>query len=144
LSEVLEFRVAPEPAQVRELRAEVREALESRQIAEHTVDTTVLVLDELVNNSIEHGRPYRGEADQLAVRLTLGEDGVHVAFEDPSVPSQVVGEIESLLEQVKDTAPPPFFERGRGLFLIQDGIKQLELASLDGGVGMLLTGRIGG
>ncbi|MBK8974552.1 MAG: ATP-binding protein [Planctomycetes bacterium] len=142
MSDGLEIRLRPEPGEVRALRHAVRAFLEPRGVAERKVDTLVLVLDEIVNNSIEHGRPYRAPGDEFVVRVRVEAGRVEIEFRDPSVPRDVVTEIVELLERVGRTAPPPTFERGRGLFLIRDGLDAIAIESDAGGVGMQMRGHI--
>ena len=137
---VLEFRVRPEPAEVRALRHGVRERLEGIGVAEERIDSLVLVLDEIVNNSIEHGAGYRTDADVLEVRVAVGSARIDVEYRDPSVPADVVSELVEMFAEVRSGPPPAMFERGRGLFLIQDGLADLAVESVDGG--MRLSGHL--
>ena len=139
-----EFRysVRPEPLAVRALRGDVRDALEPLGVDDRTIGSVVLVLDELVNNSIEHGLSYRGADDSFDVVVEVADQRIGVEFHDPAVPPDVLQEILSMFASVADGAPPPDFERGRGLFLISDGLEQLRVESADEGRGMRVRGHV--
>lgn len=139
---VLEFRIEPDVSRVRFLRADIRGRLEELGLGEQDVDRLVLVVDEIVSNSIEHGRAYRRPADLLELRLTVAVDHVAVEFHDPAVPPETVAEIVRMIERCRAGAPPLDNERGRGLFLIDDGLDALQAVPAAGGPGLWLTGRL--
>lgn len=140
---VLEFRIEADVARVRFLRADIRDRLEELGVAEGDVDRLVLVVDELVSNSIEHGASYRSEEDVLSIRLTILESHVELGFEDPSVPAGIVAEMLRLLDQCRSGGVPPLDnERGRGLFLIDDGLEDVVVEAGADGSGLELTGRL--
>jgi len=140
---VLEFRIDADASRVRFLRTDIREQLEDIGVAEGDVDRLVLVVDEIVSNAIEHGRAYRRAHDVLAIRLTVAAAHVDLAFHDPSVPPETVNEMLRLIEQFRDGDVPPLDnERGRGLFLIDDGLDELSVVPGAGGQGLQLTGRL--
>jgi anti-sigma regulatory factor (Ser/Thr protein kinase) len=137
-----EFRVEADVARVRFLRADIRAHLEQAGMAERDLDRLVLVVDEIVSNAIEHGAVYRRPDDVLELRLTVAADHVAVAFHDPSVPARTVAELARMLERCQSGVPPLESERGRGLYLIGDGLEDIEAAVAEGGVGLRLTGRL--
>lgn len=139
---VLEFRVEADVARVRFLRADVRERLEEIGLDARDVDRLVLVVDEIVSNSVEHAQAWRGADDVLELRLTVGVDRVGIEFQDPAVPPDRVAEIVRLLERCKSGLPPLDSERGRGLFLIDDGLEDVRVGVADSGVGLRLTGQM--
>jgi len=138
----LEFRIEPEVSRVRFLRADIRERLEGLDVAEGDIDRLVLVVDEIVSNSIEHGATHRSPADVLTMRLTVESAFVSVEFHDSSVPTSTIDELLALLAKCRSGIPPIDNERGRGLFLIDDGLSELSIGAGEHGVGMQLRGRL--
>ena len=136
------YSIRPEPLAGRALRGDVREALEPLGIDDRQIGAVVLVLDELVNNSIEHGLAYRGAEDSFDVVVVVTDDRIEVEFHDPAVPPDVLSEILSMFASVSEGAPPPDFERGRGLFLISDGLEELRVESASEGQGMRVRGHV--
>ena len=68
---------------LRKVRAKVRD-LAGRLGAEPNIcDNLALVVDELVNNAIEHGASYRQNVRELAVRLAVDGDRFVIEFFDP-------------------------------------------------------------
>jgi anti-sigma regulatory factor (Ser/Thr protein kinase) len=137
----MEFRFPPEPRHLRVLRRKVRRALEREGIVGSPVDRLVLVLDEMVSNAIEHGNSNRAGVHELSVMLRLSDVHVDVEFRDPGVPDSVVRELNDLLRACRGNRPPLDNERGRGLFLIDDGLDELCLEALPGG-GLTMRGRM--
>jgi len=135
------FGVHADYGEVRTFRCAVRERLETTGLAEAIVDRLVLVLDEIVCNSIEHGHAYRSVKDVLEVRVRLVDGHLDIRFCDPSCPPHVVREIDRLLVKSRQGVSPDS-ERGRGLFLIHDGLEDLEVRTGPGGVGLELRGRL--
>jgi anti-sigma regulatory factor (Ser/Thr protein kinase) len=138
-----EFRFAAEPAEVPQLRRAVRERLGPVGLVGSDLDRLILVLDEIVGNSIEHGRQYRVSGDVLSVRLLVDRSGrVDVEFHDPSVPVEVADDLrrEFRRHDNGDTTPPVHNERGRGLFLIAEAFDTLQVDRGPNGRGLLLRG----
>lgn len=142
MTDSFHYTVRPEPLAVRSLRGDVRDALEQHGVDDRSIGSVVLVLDELVNNSIEHGLAYRGSEDSFDVVVTVSDERIGVEFHDPAVPPDVLKDILGLFAAVSDGAPPPEFERGRGLFLISDGLEGLRVESADDGHGMRVRGHV--
>ncbi len=126
------------------VRGAVRSRLEWLGADEDLVDSVVLVIDELVNNAIDHGGDYRAGDARLRLAIALERDEVRLLFEDPEVPGDIVREIEGRLSASRNGTPPPVDSpRGRGLFLIAAAIEDLQVAVSNTG-GLRLTGRIAG
>jgi anti-sigma regulatory factor (Ser/Thr protein kinase) len=136
-----DLEVLPHIGQVRFLRADLREHLGARGVAEADVDRLVLVVDELVNNAIEHGSSHRQASDVLRLHVEVEVAALRIEFIDPSAPADLVAQIEAMLAACGSGRPPLFSERGRGLFLIADGLDELRVSVSDGGVGLRLVGR---
>jgi anti-sigma regulatory factor (Ser/Thr protein kinase) len=136
-----DLEVLPHVGQVRFLRADLREHLEARGVAEADVDRLVLVVDEMVNNAIEHGASHRRMSDVLRLRVDVEVAELRLEFVDPSAPGDLVAQLEEMLAACSSGRPPLFSERGRGLFLIADGLDELRVAVGDAGVGLRLLGR---
>ena len=105
------------------------------------IERMVLVIDEMVSNAIEHGRIYRTKGHQLRLLLHLDQNHLHIEFNDPGVPHEVVSELNELLAACRGNRPPLDSERGRGLFLIDDGLDDLEVEAAPGG-GLSMRGRM--
>ena len=130
----------------RVLQGGLREALR-RQLLRWFVDDRiaarfVLVVDELVGNSIDHGATYRVPDHRLSVRMVLEHGDLRLRFTDPDVPVALMNAVKAQLDIA--TAPPPLdSERGRGLFLIRDTLDEVEVRALSAeSVGMEVIGRI--
>lgn len=135
----LEFQFPPDPEHLRSLRQHLRSKLNDLGVIGEVADNVVLIIDEIVTNSIEHSDPYRNDG-QLVVRLGTDEKDVTLEFEDPDVPGSVVEELARAIESKIEKQPPPDSERGRGLFLIASHIDSLEISQRARG-GLLLRGR---
>ena len=137
-----ELLFQPDPGELRRIRGEVREFAARLGATERVCDTAALVVDELVNNAIEHGVAYRQHGHELAVRITTAKKGVEVEFLDPEMPDDEVTDLGKALANATDT-PSLENERGRGLFLLSIYLDDLrvELASKGG---LSLRGTIGG
>lgn len=136
------FKLRPSFDQVRALRSGVRERLEPLGVSDQDVGRLLLVVDEMVSNAIEHGHDYRRDDDLLTVRIAVDSAFFELEFIDPAVPKATITEIEGLLAQCREGAPPLDNERGRGLFLIQDGLETLDLLGDPGGRGLRVRGRM--
>jgi anti-sigma regulatory factor (Ser/Thr protein kinase) len=136
-----DLEVLPHVGQVRFLRADLRERLEASGVGESDVDRMVLVVDEMVNNAIEHGAFHRQASDVLTLHVVIGEAELHLEFVDPSAPQDLVDQVEAMLRACAQGRPPLDSERGRGLFLIADGFDELRVVTGEGGHGLRLIGR---
>lgn len=138
-----EHRFPPEFAQMRMLRKALRDQLVKWKVAPSQLDRTLLVVDELVSNAIEHGLVHRKAHEPLALHARIDGRDLVLGLEDPEVPSEVVTELERSLGGSKAELPALDSERGRGLFLIATWLEQITVRRRSGG-GMSIEGRIPG
>lgn len=138
-----EFSFAPQPEAVRRVRTEARQVAQRLGASARGCDTVALVIDELVNNAIEHGTEYRVRGLALSVRLSVEGPGLAVEFVDPEMPPSAVEDLGEALDQASQGAPSLENERGRGLFLLSIYLEALRVDAADGG-GLRLRGVIGG
>lgn len=132
---------APRSTVLRQLRADVR-TLAIRLGADAKVgDQLSLVVDELVNNAIEHGADYRQRGTNLAVQLGSSGDRLRIEFFDPEMPTPAVDELARALRAAADGMPSLENERGRGLFLLSVFLQDVE-ARPDPAGGLCLVGHI--
>lgn len=136
------FKLRPEFGRVRLLRSGVRERLEQIGVAEPDVGRLLLVVDEIVSNAIEHGQDYRQPDDLLTVRFAVHAARIDLEFFDPSVPEATILDLTTMLERCRTGHPQLDSERGRGLFLINDGLDELELRADPDGSGLRIRGRV--
>ena len=103
---------------LRQLRAAVRRLAAGLGAGERVGDNLALVVDELVNNAIEHGAGYRRQGLDLA--LEVEPDGLRLRLEffDPEMPTETVLELAQMLTDASNGMPSLENERGRGLFLL--------------------------
>jgi anti-sigma regulatory factor (Ser/Thr protein kinase) len=118
---------------LRELAAEMGMAAAGNGLA--------LVVDELVNNAIEHGRVYRLRGLDLVIQLSPADGGVLVEFFDQEMPGHEVDELAKLLAAAAGGTPALENERGRGLFLLTVYLTELRAEAAPGG-GLRLAGRL--
>lgn len=132
---------APRAGVLRQLRAEVRKVAATFGANDKVGENLALVVDEIVNNAIEHGAEYRRRGLDLAVEITAEGDRLRVDFFDPEMPAAVVDELSRLLEQATSGMPSLDSERGRGLFLLTVYLQDLHAATASSG-GLQLGGFI--
>lgn len=125
---------APNAGVLKQLRADVRKIARVLGAEERTGDNLALVVDELVNNAIEHGADYRRLGRDLAVHIELLGDRLRIEFFDEEMPSEAVAELARALEATASGMPSLESERGRGLFLLSVYLQDLtaEVASTGG------------
>ena len=131
----------PDPALLRRIRNDARERAAAVGADENACDAVALVVDELVNNAIEHGAAYRSKGSDLSVALGMDGQSVTVDFVDPEMPDNEVVELARALRDASSGMPSLDSERGRGLFLISIYMEELRVAVADGG-GLHLHGRL--
>jgi len=137
VSESFEFTCKPERGVLRGLRDSLREQLTVWEVAGDATNRILLVVDEIVGNSIDHGGSYRVSAE-LAVTLRIEDRDLHVVFVDPDTPEGIVRELGERIANA--TEPPPLdSERGRGLFLIGRSLEDV-LFEWCARRGMVVTG----
>jgi anti-sigma regulatory factor (Ser/Thr protein kinase) len=132
---------APRADVLRQLRAEVRKVASALGADERVADNLALVVDELVNNAIEHGTEYRRKGLDLAVEFEVVGDRLRIEFFDPEMPPQVVEELSRLVGQATGGMPSLDSERGRGLFLLSVYLQDLHAETSQSG-GLRLGGFI--
>jgi len=135
------FRFPPDPSGLQRVRADVRAAAAALGAPAAQCDSLALVVDELVNNAIEHGAVYRKLGRDLAVRVQRDGTTVTVDFFDPEMPTQWVQDLARALTEAGGGMPALESERGRGLFLISIYMEELRVAVAPGG-GLHLRGRL--
>jgi len=138
-----ELSFAPEQAALRRARSDVREAAAGLGASERICDTAALVLDELVNNAIEHGESYRRQNLELAVRVSVADAGLALEFFDREMPESEVRELSAARGDATKGAPSLESERGRGLFLLSIYLEGLSV-DVDTNGGLCLRGIITG
>ena len=124
-----------------EVRKVVRNDLAREGVPEEFVERLVLVVDEVVSNSIEHGTDYRQTEKPIRVRVGRTGDGLVLSVDDVDVPPDMVADLAREFDEHGGEAPALFLERGRGMFLINMFLEDLRLSSVEGG-GMRLQGRL--
>lgn len=132
---------APKPGILRKLREEVRRLAGEFGAAEKVGDNLALVVDELVNNAIEHGSGYRQQGADLAVQIAADGARLKIEFFDPETPSDVVAELASAIAATNSGMPSLESERGRGLFLLTVYLEDLRAVVAPHG-GLCLIGHI--
>jgi len=135
-----ELTFLPEPGVLRQVREDVRQAAAKLGAEERVCDTAALVVDELVNNAIEHGVAYRRHGHELEVRVLPASSGIELVFHDPEMPAQEVTDLAAALAVANDM-PSLENERGRGLFLMSIYLSGLKVEA-DSRGGMSLRGVI--
>lgn len=131
----------PRPGILRQLRAEVRRLAIGFGAAERVGDNLALVVDELVNNAIEHGAEYRQNGSELAVQIESAGEHLRIEFFDPEMPDGTVAELARMLVDAANGMPSLESERGRGLFLLSVYLQELRAERATAG-GLRLIGRI--
>lgn len=132
----------PDPHVLRKVRADVRGAAARLGGSPQVCDTIALVVDELVNNAIEHGAPYRSKGLELSVTLDAAGPRLKVEFVDPEMPADAVRDLAGALAQAANGMPSLENERGRGLFLLTVYLEDLT-AEVAAKGGLRLVGTIG-
>lgn len=132
---------SPRADVLRSLRAEVRKVAASLGANERVADNLALVVDELVNNAIEHGSEYRRKGTDLAVEFGVVGDRLSIDFFDPEMPPPIIEELSRLIAQATGGMPSLESERGRGLFLLSVYLQDLHAETSPSG-GLRLGGFI--
>lgn len=135
------LRFPPDPRQVRIVRQQVRERAGRMGAGENLCDAAALVVDELVNNAIEHGASYRTVGGSLSIDVAFANGRLSVEFVDPEMPEPIVRELALALQAAANGMPSLENERGRGLFLISIYMEELRVDVAPGG-GMRLLGSL--
>jgi anti-sigma regulatory factor (Ser/Thr protein kinase) len=135
-----ELSFPPDATRLRDLRARARQMAQQLGMAA-AGDVLSLVIDELVNNAIEHGRIYRRKGEHLRIRVQQDGSALSLDFFDPEMPEGHVLELARALHAVGEGLPALDGERGRGLFLVAIHMAELRVAVAAGG-GLHLHGRL--
>ena len=131
----------PEGAALRQVRADVRELAGQLGAEPSVCDNIALVVDELVNNAIEHGAAYRTSQENLAVRIQPAGERLAIEFFDPEMPADQIEGLASALAETSNGMPSLDSERGRGLFLLSVYLEDLTAETARVG-GLRLVGHI--
>jgi anti-sigma regulatory factor (Ser/Thr protein kinase) len=135
---VRDFSIEPDRSRQHLLRDALRQQLARWNIGDDAANRILLVIDEMVGNSIDHGVIYRHTARDLELRLSLNRHDLRIEFVDPDTPKVIVRELDQRM--AKATQPPPIdAERGRGLFLIRRGLDEVAF-EWRAGSGMTISG----
>lgn len=135
------LRFRPEAGQLRGVRQGARKLAVDLGAAEANCDAVALVVDELVNNALEHGAIYRKLGLELSLGVTSEKGRLVVEFVDPEMPESQVRELAAALAAAGSGMPSLESERGRGLFLISIYMEELRVSLAPGG-GLQLVGRL--
>ena len=137
----IEYRFPADPATLREIRGQLRTALENRGLSPRAISKTLLAFDEVVSNAIEHGHAYRAAGNLLHLRVAIHEGDLCLDFFDLDVPEDLVRHLAQLLAASAGKPPDLEAERGRGLFLIDDAFDEVSINVGRSG-GMHLQGKV--
>lgn len=133
---MMDGRVTFPPRQgvLKQLRARVRAIAAHLGAPLAVCDTLALVVDELVNNAIEHGSGYRRHNLDLAIEIARVGDRITIEFFDQEMPVANVRELARALAAAAEGTPSLESERGRGLFLMSIYLESLraEVAQMGG------------
>ena len=136
-----ELSFPPEGSVLRDLRAKVRRLAGSLGAIASVCDNLALIVDELVNNAIEHGAAYRRKHLDLGLRISPDGDRIAIEFLDPEMPPEAIADLARGLEATTSGMPSLESERGRGLFLLSIYLDRLRAEPHAAG-GLRLTGSI--
>jgi len=131
----------PRGTVLRQLRAAVRDHASKLGAGQQVADNLALVVDELVNNAIEHGAAYRRQNLDLAVQFEVDGDRLRIEFYDQEMPAATVAELTKALLDASNGMPSLDNERGRGLFLLTIYLEDLRAELAENG-GLRLVGSI--
>jgi two-component sensor histidine kinase len=126
---------------LRQVRADVRDLAADLGADPRVGDNLALVVDELVNNAIEHGAGYRSKGLDLSVQIRPEGERLRIEFYDPEMPKAEVEELVLSLAAAANGMPSLESERGRGLFLLSVYLEDLR-AELAASGGLCLVGHI--
>ncbi len=132
---------APRSGVLKQLRSEVRRLAVAFGADDRVGDNLALVVDELVNNAIEHGAEYRRQGSDLAVQIEALGGQLRIEFFDPEMPTETVSQLSQMLLQAANGMPSLDSERGRGLFLLSVYLQDLRAEQAATG-GLRLVGHI--
>lgn len=131
----------PRASVLQRLRPRVRELAVQMGAPEPVGDRLALVVDELVNNAVEHGAVYRRHGLDLAIELHVVADRTQIEFFDREMPVASVLELARALAASAGGMPELSGERGRGLFLMSIYLDDLRVEVAAAG-GLHLVGTV--
>ena len=117
----LDFRVAPDPTHLLRSRERVRDYLRHHCASEDAVDQVVLAIDEACTNAVRHS----GTMEDLEVELGFTDGELVVEVRDH-------GRGFDTTRFDPRRVPDPLANEGRGLYLMQRLMDDLELRSDEG------------
>lgn len=141
MSELDMLTFSPDGLLLRKVRAKVRDMAGRLGAEPNVCDNLALVVDELVNNAIEHGASYRKGGLDLGVRIQPDGDSLVIEFFDPEMPTDQIEELANALSETTNGMPSLDSERGRGLFLLSVYLEGLSAGVASQG-GLRLVGNI--
>lgn len=131
----------PRASVLRQLRPRVRDLAVQMGAPVAVGDRLALVVDELVNNAVEHGAAYRRHGLDLAIELHVVADRTQIEFFDREMPVDSVCELQRALAASAAGMPALSGERGRGLFLMSIYLDDLRVEVAAAG-GLRLVGTV--
>lgn len=131
----------PRASVLKQLRIRVRELATQMGSSADAGDKLALVVDELVNNAVEHGVIYRQRNLDLAIELHIDADRTVIEFFDAEMPDASVQELARALAASAGGMPSLESERGRGLFLMSIYLDDLRVELAPTG-GLRLVGSV--
>lgn len=119
---------------LKQLRAQVRAEARRLGAKPAACDSLALVVDEMVNNAVEHGSSYRRKDLDLTIEIGERGDSITIEFFDREMPDANVQELARALAAAASGTPSLDSERGRGLFLMSVYLEGLyaEVAKVGG------------
>jgi len=126
---------------LKQLRPRVRALAVQMGAGPAVGDKLALVVDELVNNAVEHGAVYRHLGLDLAIELHVVADRAQIQFFDQEMPVEFVHELRRALAASTAGLPTLDSERGRGLFLMSVYLDDLRVEVASAG-GLRLVGSV--
>jgi anti-sigma regulatory factor (Ser/Thr protein kinase) len=131
----------PRAGVLKQLRSRVRDLAAQMGVAADAADKLALVVDELVNNAIEHGAAYRRQDLDLAIEFRVVAGRMQLEFQDQEMPTESVQELARALAASASGMPTLDSERGRGLFLMSVYLDDLRVEVAPRG-GLRLVGTV--
>lgn len=131
----LALEVRPDLSAIGDARNVVRRYLDEQAVARRVIDDLLLVVDELLSNSIEHGAAYRRAGTALELRFESAREDLRMTFVDRDCPAAEVVRIAERASEPPNVLPAVDLERGRGFFLIASGLDEYSIRALDAGTG---------
>lgn len=141
MKKLFEHSIPADFSRVGDLRRLLREGLEPLGVSGSFLERLILVVDEVVSNSIEHGSEYRRGESPIRVIVHENSGGLHLKVDDLDVPQDMVASLEAELHSQDGVPPSALSERGRGMFLITMFLEDLRVLAVEGG-GMRVQGRV--